>query len=45
MARKALRVSIIEEIHRFKSLGLSERAIARALKVHRSTVKKYMQGN
>lgn len=44
MARKALRVSIIEEIHRFKSLGLSERAIARALKVHRSTVKKYMQG-
>lgn len=44
MARKALRVSIIEEIIRYRSLDLSERAIARALKVHRNTVKKYLQG-
>jgi transposase len=44
MARKALRVLIIEEIHRLSSLGLKERAIARALNVHRNTIRKYLRG-
>jgi transposase len=42
MARKVLNMSTIKEIRRLKELNLSERAIARALKIHRNTVKKYL---
>ena len=42
MARRILAMSKAEEIKRFKDLGLSDRAIARSLKIHRKTVRKYL---
>lgn len=42
MARKALSMSLVKEIQRYRDLGLTERGIARALKVHRKTVRKYL---
>lgn len=42
MAGRVLAVSKSEEIKRLKFLGLSDRAIARSLGIHRQTVKKYL---
>lgn len=42
MSGRILAVSKSEEIKRLKGLGLTDRAIARSLKVHRNTVKKYL---
>ena len=42
MGAKALAKANVEEIKRLKGLGLSERAIGRALKIHRLTVRKYL---
>ena len=42
MAAKVLAVVIQDEIKRLKSLGMKERAIARALRCSRNTVKRYL---
>jgi transposase len=42
MAGRRLVMSKQEEIYRLKALGLKERAIARALKCSRNTIKKYL---
>lgn len=42
MAGRMLLVSKADEIKRLKNLGLSDRAIARSLNLHRKTVKKYL---
>jgi transposase len=42
MAGRILAMSKAEEIKRLKGLGLSDRAIARSLNIHRRTVKKYL---
>lgn len=43
MAGRSLSMSIIEEIKRYKAQGLSNRAIARALKCSRKTITKYLE--
>jgi hypothetical protein len=43
MSRKMLAMPIQKEISRLRGLGFSDRAIARSLKIHRLTVKKYLE--
>lgn len=43
MAGRILTMSKSDEIKRLNGLGLSHRAIARSLKIHRNTVKKYLE--
>ena len=45
MAGRKLVLSKIDEVKRLKKLGLSKRKIARALKISRNTVKKYLDDN
>lgn len=42
MAGKALNMKKINEIRRMSELGLSQRKIAKALGIHRTTIKKYL---
>ncbi len=43
MAEKGLNVKELSEIKRLLNLGLTNREIARALKIHRNTINKYVE--
>ncbi len=43
MAKKGLNVKELNEIKRLLNLGLTNRQIARALKIHRNTINKYVE--